>query len=243
MPPSTLETLTSRPTRAAILATYVGFSAYVTLFSPGAFDTWSPTNSDNQLLTAALADPTSLNPIFFCIFNALGVIPAINLALLLPGSKDQSPLPTVPFAAGSFALGFGAIGPYLALRQPRTAPIQASQLGFFSRYVTESKLYGVGMAAASLALAGGLAGMPDFGAAASEYAELFATSKLVHVSSIDFCILAAFAFDPIREDMGRRGWWDEGSSDNNLGRLLAFSAVPLLGPAAYLVLRPSLRDD
>ena len=33
-------------------------------------------------------DPSSLNPIFFAVFNALGVIPAINAALLFPGSKD-----------------------------------------------------------------------------------------------------------------------------------------------------------
>ena len=30
-----------------------------------------------------------------------------------------------------------------------------------------------------------------------------------HVSSIDFAILSAFVFEPIREDMCRRGWWDE----------------------------------
>ena len=71
---------------------------------------------------------------------------------------------------------------------------------------------------------------------------LTATSKLVHVSSIDFVILSIFAFDPIREDMSRRGWWDPRSADNDVKRLLAFSAVPLVGPAAYLLLRPPLPE-
>ena len=32
----------------------------------------------------------TVNPIFFAIFNSLGVLPAIYAALLLPGSRDQS---------------------------------------------------------------------------------------------------------------------------------------------------------
>ena len=115
--------------------------------------------------------------------------------------------------------------------------------------------------------------------ATSEYASLFGSSKLVHVSTIDFAILSAFLvrsaeresrtararrlaplfllqptgprlachprgqFEPIREDMCRRGWWDEGADDNNVARLAAFSAVPVLGPAAYLMVRPALQEE
>ena len=85
--------------------------------------------------------------------------------------------------------------------------------------------------------------MPDTTAATAGFAELFATSKLVHVSTIDFFILSTFSFEPIREDMSRRGWWVDGAEDNNVARLLAFSAIPLIGPAAYLLLRPSLEDE
>ena len=71
-----------------------------------------------------------------------------------------------------------------------------------------------------------------------------ATSKLVHVSSVDFVILSLFAFDPIREDMSRRGWWDErAGAQNDAKRLAAFSAVPLLGPVTYLLLRPPLPEE
>ena len=86
--------------------------------TPGEFDL-SPASADNRLIADAIADPTSLNPYFFAIFNALGVLPGVNAALLLPGSKGQSPLYAPPFLAAAFALGYGAIGPYLALRQVR----------------------------------------------------------------------------------------------------------------------------
>ena len=110
--------------------------------------------------------------------------------------------------------------------------------------MTESRLYGGGLLAAGAVLLYGLLSMADPAAALSDYAELFGSSKLVHVSSIDLLVLSAFAFEPIREDMARRGWWDEAAEGtNNLARLLAFSLVPVLGPAAYLVLRPDLPEE
>ena len=230
----------SRPSRAAMAAAWIGFSVYVAAFSPGEFDV-SPDSFDNKLIANAIADPTSLNPIFFAVFNALGVIPGVNAALLLPGSKDQKPLPALPFVVSSFALGFGGIGPYLTFREPRPEVVKRSELGFFSRYVTESKLYGAGLLVASLILAQGLASIGDYTAASTEFGELFASSKLVHVSTIDLCVLSAFAFEPIREDMARRGWWDVDSEDNNVARLLGF-CLPVVGPCAYLIARPGLEE-
>ena len=56
-------------------------------------------------------------------------------------------------------------------------------------------------------------------------------------------MLSTFAFEPIREDMARRGWWDEGSpTDAQRNRLLAFCAVPVLGPSLYVALRPPLQE-
>ena len=45
--------------------------------------------------------------------------------------------------------------------------------------------------------------------------------------------------------MARRGWWDmePGADGNNLARLLAFSLVPVVGPAAYLLTRPALPEE
>lgn len=53
----------------------------------------------------------------------------------LPGAKDQKPVPTVPFLAASFALGFFALGPYLSVREIRDEPIQRSSLGWVTRNI------------------------------------------------------------------------------------------------------------
>ena len=42
-----------------------------------------------------------MNPVFFFVFNSLGLIPAVNAAVLLPGAKDQKPIPAAPFVASS----------------------------------------------------------------------------------------------------------------------------------------------
>lgn len=238
-PVSAIETVTSRPARAVMAAMWLFLIPYIATASPGDF----LAESDTLLIQAAIENTSSLNPIFFAVFNALGLLPAVNGALLLPGAKGQSPLPTAPFVLASFALGFGAIGPYLSLRQPRPFPVARSELGLFTRYVTESRLFGLGLVAASLVLSAAFAAGLSDSSAVREYAELFATSKLVHVSTIDLAVLSVFAFEPIREDMCRRGWWDEAeASPKQTAQLLAFSLVPVLGPCAYILLRPALEE-
>ena len=68
---------------------------------------------------------------------------------------------------------------------------------------------------------------------------------VVNVSSFDLLVLSLFFFEPAREDMQRRGWWaapGEEPSALQAGRLAAFCAVPLLGPAAYVFARPRLPE-
>ena len=62
------------------------------------------------------------------------------------------------------------------------------------------------------------------------------------LTALDLGVLSTFAYEPIREDMCRRGRWDEDADDNNLARLLAFAAVPVIGPCVYLLVRPELDD-
>ena len=99
--------------------------------------------------------------------------------------------------------------------------------------MTESRLYGGGLLAAGAVLLYGLLSMADPAAALSDYAELFGSSKLVHVSSIDLLVLSAFAFEPICEDMARRGWWDEAEGEEPGEVVVALRRLPRpkAGPA------------
>ncbi|CAN0040834.1 unnamed protein product, partial [Choristocarpus tenellus] len=68
-------------------------------------------------------------------------------------------------------------------------------------------------------------------AALEGYKELFLSSKLVAVSSVDFAILSVVIVDPLREDMIRRGVSPDPAK-------LALYLVPLVGPALWLLTRP-----
>ena len=85
----------------------------------------------------------------------------------------------------------------------------------------------------------------DWDAALAKYWELFDAYGLVNVSGFDLLVLTLFFFEPAREDMRRRGWWapiGEQPTTAQVARLAAFCAVPVLGPACYVLARPSLED-
>ncbi|MCI15868.1 hypothetical protein A2U01_0037007, partial [Trifolium medium] len=56
----------------------------------------------------------------------------------------------------------------------------------------------------------------------------------IHIMSIDFTLLSTLAPFWVYNDMTARKWFDKGSW------LLPVSLIPLLGPALYILLRPSL---
>lgn len=217
---------------------WLGFVLYAIDFAPGAGE--AARNADQKLLTDLIANPLaeSVTPLFAMIFNMLGILPFIYTSLLLPGARDQKPVPAAPFCIGSFALGFFALGPYLAVREfrPDAAPPQAGWL----RKAIENKIPAV------LAMVGALVlvkhgfftgGAPELDLAGriAEYRALFETQMLPHVSSLDFLILNLFVADAMREDMMRRDWYSS-------AKVLGFSLVPVLGPCLYLILRPALPD-
>lgn len=67
-----------------------------------------------------------------------------------------------------------------------------------------------------------------------EFYQYYRESKFIHITSLDFTLLSAFAPFWVYNDMTARKWYDKGSW------LLPLSLVPFLGPALYLLLRPSL---
>lgn len=217
---------------------WLGFILYAIDFAPGTAE--AARNADQKLLTDLIADPlaSSVTPLFAMIFNMLGILPFIYASLLLPGSRDQKPVPAAPFCIGSFALGFFALGPYLALREfrPSAAPPKAAWL----RRALESKIPSVLAMVGALLLVkhgfitGGAPGL-DLAGRVAEYRALFQAQMLPHVSSLDFLILSLFVGDAMREDMFRRDWYSS-------AKVLAFSLVPVLGPCLYLILRPALPD-
>ena len=228
-------------------------------------------------------DGVAVNQVFAALFNAMGVMPALYAALLVPagrsggGAKGRSSgggggegageggggggafssfpprLPAFPFVVGSFALGFFALGPYLALWTPappadalpeaeRAGPRDATAppppealekngaagavaLRALESPVTAAALLLGALSQAYLAATAGPAAWAEFG-------RLFDESRLVHVTTLDFLALSSFIPFWVSLDAGSRRWSGGASVAAALG------AVPLVGPALYLALRP-----
>jgi hypothetical protein len=216
-------------------------------------------------------DGVAVNRVFAALFNAMGVMPALYAALLIPAGRSGGAkrgagegdgggggfpfpprLPAFPFVVGSFALGFFALGPYLALWTPApaaeslpeadrdgprdaTAPpnpealekngaVGAVALRALESPVTAAILLLGALSQAWLAATAGPA-------AWNEFARLFDESRLVHVTSLDFLALSSFIPFWVSLDAGSRKW-------SGASFAAALGAVPLVGPALYLALRP-----
>lgn len=215
-------------------ATWLCFASFALVWGPGEAN--AP--SDLALVEAIFKDPSACNALWYTIFNALGLMPAIVAALVLPGARGQR-LPAWPFVVGSFALGYLAIGPYLALREPRPAVLRTDVSGMLAAAL-ESRAAGVLLAAGAvgLPLFAGLQSIQDWPALTAEFVHLAGGSRLVSTSSLDLLILQLAAGSLCTEDALRRGWDRPGASLVALGA----AAVPVVGPALWLALRPPLPE-
>ena len=212
-------------------ALWLGLIGYIAVGAPGKSE--AAQALDSELLAKLVANPfdPSCPALFTVLFNWMGVWPAVYAALLLPGADDQKPVPAVPFLAASVAFGMFAISPYLALREYRGATNRApASLG--GKWF-ESKLNAAVLGAGAVGLAAWGATAGDFGANVAEFKQLFDTQLFVHATTCDFCCLSLLAVGLVREDVERRGA-DE--------KLAALALVPLFGPLAWLLVRPSLNE-
>ncbi len=96
-------TLIQRAGGAASLLLWAAFVGYALLFSP------NQTPRRDIVLIQQLVGldngNDAVNAIFFSIFNLLGVVPAIILALLQPSGRSKGGPPFWPFSVLSFGVG------------------------------------------------------------------------------------------------------------------------------------------
>ncbi|WCJ21330.1 hypothetical protein M5689_003491 [Euphorbia peplus] len=188
-----------------------------------------------KLLNFTGDDGFEMNQVIVSLWYIMGLWPLVYTMLLLPsGRSSKSKIPVWPFAVLSCFGGAYALLPYFVLWRPPPPPVDESELGRWPLNFLESKLTaGVSLAAGlGLLIYGGLSN----GDVWKEFYQYFGGSKFIHVMSLDFMLLSAFAPFWVYNDMSARKWFDKGSW------LLPVSLVPLLGPCLYLVLRPSLSE-
>lgn len=147
-------------------------------------------------------------------------------------------VPAWPFVCVSFATGIFALWPYFIVCQLTTqveSPPPQSELqsgfGRFAMRALESKwLPALNLITVLVcfwyAVSTGWDGL-------EAYYQFFRESKFVHVTTIDFALLAIFTPFFMSWDAERRGW-----ASRTVG-VPALSVLPLIGPCIYLLMRPS----
>ena len=174
----------------------------------------------------ALGQGPARNPAVWGVFQLLGIVPLMYWALLFPDGRGQR-LWAWPFAFGMMAFGAFSLIPYLILRRPYPHPVPGARNLAVRWFAGRPFAVFVGVALVAIIFIimvwGNLAG----------YVHWFRVSNFVHVMTIDLLVLTLLFPILLRDDMARRGVSDE----SLIGR--AALAVPLLGPAWYLIMRPA----
>lgn len=208
------------PGRRLILFTvWLALSAQALLASPSL----RPETLD--LLWSLFGPPgPSVDPGVYAVFNLLGAWPMMYASVLLADGAGRR-LVAWPFVVGAFFSGAFAVLPYLALRGDHT-DFRGQRRGFV--WFFDTRAFGVFVALFSLGLiVHGLGVDPD------AYRALFHADKLVHIMSIDLCVLSLAFPVVLGDDMARRGL-------RSRTLFWAVACVPVVGPALYIALRPRL---
>eukprot|EP00850_Spirogloea_muscicola_P023498 SM000362S13785 [mRNA] locus=s362:21779:22973:+ [translate_table: standard] len=149
--------------------------------------------------------------------------------------SKEGGVPIWPFSVTSVGVGAFALLPYFALWDPPRSPLpSAEERSKLPLRILNSRITALVtlLGAVGLSVGAALAGAESW----AEYAQYFRESRFIHVMSLDFVILCAFAPFWLYQDMnirrwsGRDRWW------------LPLALLPLAGPAIYLAVRPPLPE-
>ena len=208
--------------KIALWLLWAGFIAYVLLLAP-------PITPDTlRLITNILTGQwAEVNPIILSIFSLVGIWILIYSCLLFIDGRMQK-IRFWPFALGSVGTGVISLIPYLALRESNQ---EFSGQKDALLKVFDSRWTGIilNFSALFLLAFGFLAG--DWGA----FIQQFQSDRFVNGMSLAFCLFCLLFPTVLGDDMARRGF-------NIPPVFWAVSLVPLLGPLAYLCIRPPLPE-
>lgn len=211
------------PNKIGFWLIWILFAVYAFIFAP-------PDRADTSALIQKLiaGDWQSINAYIVALFNLMGVFPCVYACLLASDGQGQK-VPAWIFSGLSFVVGAFALLPYFALRESN--PVFIGKKGWNVK-ILDSRLTGVAIAAIAIYFL-----VYGFSSGNwTDFVQQWQTSRFVHVTSLDFCMLSLMFPWLLSDDMQRRGM----SND----RFFTFVAViPLIGALIYLCLRSPLVES
>lgn len=209
--------------RIVLWLVWVAFIAYTLLLAP--LEEPGTLTLIEKLVKLQWAD---INPYVVTLFSLMGVWPLVYACLMFIDSRMQDISAWPSFLASN---GSGVIGmiPYLIVREPSQE--FSGQKDIWLKLL-DSRITGVilSLTTAGLLAYAMLAG--DWG----DFVHQWHTSRFIYLMSLDFCMLYLVFPSLLGDDMARRGLQDS--------RIFwSVALVPLIGPLAYLSLRPPLPES
>jgi hypothetical protein len=202
---------------------WVGFIAYILFLAP-------PLQADTLTLLKNLLTGqwTKINPVILSLFSLVGIWLQIYSCLMFFDGRMQK-IPAWLFLLA--AVGSGVIGliPYLALREPNQS-FSGSKDALLK--LVDSRWTGVILSLSTIVLLA-------YGLLAGDWAgfiQQFQTSRFINGMTIAFCIFCLLFSAILGDDMARRGV-------TNSQTFWAVVLIPLIGPLAYLCLRPPVSES
>jgi hypothetical protein len=254
--PDTVPEVPSRPSASvaapawrgpAVAALWVAFLVYNLALGPGSL---TDTGDLGLIMQGRFSE---VNDLLLAVFNAVGQTTAVYASLLLPAAPRQNKLtPTIPFTLAGMVVGFAALGPYLAFRTyaPDLTAQDLDKAGplakWFEGKANAVLVLGYALFIYYLAFAFGAPSEARdviFYACWQNTAQLFDSNRFVHGMLIDGALLCTLLYGPLTEDMRRRGWIFDKNNISSYLNAFCILAAPCIGPAVYLLLRPSLPDS
>lgn len=210
--------------KIALWLLWAGFIAYIILLAPPLHLEETLTLLKN-IITLNWA---KVNPIILSLFSLVGIWLLIYSGLLFFDGRMQW-IPFWPFALASVGSGVLGLTPYLALREPNQE-FSGEKDAFLK--LLDSRFFAITLSLTTIGLllyAFILGDWQDFG-------QQFFSDKFINGMSLAFCLFCLLFPTVLGDDMARRGV-------HNPQVFGAVAFLPLLGPVAYLCLRPPLGEN
>jgi hypothetical protein len=199
---------------------WIGFIVYILFLAPPA-----QPSTVKLLKNLFTGHWTEINPIILSLFSLVGIWIIIYSCLIFIDDKMQE-FPAWPFVLASVGTGVIGLIPYLALRESNQE--FTGQKNSIIKLL-DSRWTGVILSLSTVALLAYGILLGDW----PSFIEQFQISRFVNGMSLAFCLFCALFPTLLRDDMARRGV-------NKDSIFWAVTLLPLIGPLAYLCLRPPL---
>jgi hypothetical protein len=175
------------------------------------------------------------------LLNSFLVVPAVWALLLL--QEEEQYVSPVPFCLAGFFVGGGALMPYMIVRKAEETVDPTRFPPLLQRFEEPNLIFPALLALLTSTLFDAL--FIEFSHSTwtlewTAFVDRLQTSQFTSLALFDFILLSSTIIDPMMNDAKRRGYL---VGDTPALQQLAPFLIPIVGPVAWIVLRPKYNNN